>query len=123
MGMTFIPTDELHSVLYAVLPEYKPISAAPYSFSSLPKDLQVAFNSDSQAFERFKIQEAKRRYKAIDKFGRVYLIQNPWCWKSFSKLGNETYFRPLPEVKMTWEQAKTAARRAIPADSTGSFDV
>lgn len=49
-----------------VLPEYKKISEAPTSVSG--------WSTRAIALEK------ERRYKAIDRFGNIYLIQNPAVW-------------------------------------------
>lgn len=86
--MGYEAPSKIHT-LDQVLPEYKKISEAPTSVSGWSP--------------RAKALEAERRYKSIDRFGNIYLIQNPACW-SFREDANENggkVFKQQKELVLT----------------------
>ena len=119
-----IAIDELHIILNSVLPEYQPISQAINGMSSFSKERQKEFDDDPESFDQWLMSERKKRYKSIDKFGNIFLIQNPFVWHSYLKLGIKTFVRPAPELKMKWDEAKRSARSSGVVNSgTQSFEV
>jgi len=84
------------SILNRVLPEFDPISAGEAG-----PDIQ---------------------YKAIDsRTGDIFLISHPSHWKTeIDMKGNHIKIRPIPELKMTYDEACKAAQRGTAAEFRSS---
>lgn len=76
----------MNEKLDSVLSDVKKISEAP----SPPP-----FDSEEEK-EKWFWKEEKEQYKAIDRVGNVYLVQNPCCWGSIKKDGVFYRVRPKP---------------------------
>ena len=103
------------SILEHVLPEYQKITEAPLSLeevSGYSKEFSILER------ERFKLAalaaERKRRYKAMDGDGDIYLVGNPWAKRLKTREdGTVWVVRPKPRKIMTYAQAKRVAVRRI----------
>lgn len=105
-------TDEI-SILDQILPEYKKISEAPSAFpSGIDYDWR---NGKPLTYEdkAFIEAEQKKRYKAQDASGSVYLIMNPLVWPRKLRADGTFYlYRPKPQRMFTKRQAQDEAQNA-----------
>lgn len=93
------PTFDLDSVL----PEYEPLSKAPSR-----RDVEKRANLPDEV-EFYLNQERARRYKTVDRRGRVYLVANPAVLKEVTAGDGVTYkVRPAPKHVLTFEKDGTA---------------
>lgn len=70
--------DGMLAKFRVILPELPPISTAPTGPAAEPSFHAIKTGAERDAFvELWYSREAEKRYKAIDKSGMVYKVQNP----------------------------------------------
>ena len=99
------------AILDQVLPEYRKISDAPANLEELPG---YHCNFSDEKFEHFKLkaidEERSKKYKAVDEYGNIYLVANPWaCHIETREDGTLWVIHPPPKRVMTYAEAKRKA--------------
>lgn len=79
--------------LDAVYPEYRKISEAPTLAEIEDEVCRYGFDLYNQIKA-----EQERLYKSQDKWGNVWLIQNPAVWKTIEVEGKTFKVRPKPKL-------------------------
>ena len=91
-------SDELQMILGSLFPEYQPISEAPTYVE--PEHVE---------------DERRRRYKAIDRYGNIYLMVNPAVWRERASDMYPTQrakIKPRSELLLSAGEVATELRRA-----------
>lgn len=112
-----------------VLQELRPVSQAPRSITKCQGwefACRDAKEVDKFIADRLAAERAKT-YKAVDEFGNVWVVTNPWAWDEISVKGGECVRklrRPAPRLAFTYEQALAESKICKPlpeAANAGGF--
>lgn len=90
--------------LSSVAVGYEPISKAPTASDLWLKD----------PTGKLLKEEAEKRYKAVDRYGNVYLIQNPAVWEVKIVNGMRIKCRPEPKLILSAAAAEAESKNAAP---------
>lgn len=87
-------------IINRVLLNHKKISEAPRCLSDFPGFWECKKEALSEFEQRCEAEEAAKEYKAVDEFGNIYLVKNPW---------HQRGLRPQPQFVFTYDQAVSEA--------------